>query len=86
MSKSNDIRPERQLIHGRHIDIVGRIQADETGYKGPSSEGATGEGGYGGRSVGTFVDALGVFKGCIGLDAIAESDNGDLEEGLDFWY
>ena len=68
--------------------MVRSVQTDDAGEEGPGAEGAGGEGRYGGERLGgcgcfggggARVDFLGGCEGDVGLDAVEDGDEGDLE-------
>ena len=77
MRKRHAERPERDLVHGRVVDVVCAVQADDGAEGRPGAEGAGAEGSDA-RGRGAGVDLLGAGEGEVGLDAVAERDDGDL--------
>ena len=66
--------PKRDLVHGRVVDVVRAVQADDGAESGPGTEGAGAEG-CDARWGGAGVDLLGAGEGEVGLDAVAEGDD-----------
>lgn len=77
MRKRDAERPKRDLVHGRVVDVVRAVQADDGAEGRPGAEGAGAEGSDA-RGRGAGVDLLGASEGEVGLDAVAEGDDGDL--------
>jgi hypothetical protein len=69
--------PKRDLVHGRVVNVVRAVQADDGAESGPGAEGAGAEGSDA-RGRGAGVDLLGAGEGEVGLDAVAKGDDGDL--------
>lgn len=84
MRPRDSIRAHGELIHGRIIDIVRRVDAHERREQRPGAECAGGErsdvfGDRGGRvNRCGVVDARGKGEGCVGLDGVSNGDYGDL--------
>ena len=77
MRKRDPERPQGDFVHGGVVDVVGAVQADDGAEGRPGAEGAGAERGYA-RGRGAGVDLLGAGEGEVGLDAVAEGDDGDL--------
>jgi hypothetical protein len=74
VSESNPESPQGNLVHGRVVDVVRAVQADDGAESRPGAEGAGAEGrDEGGRGAG--VDLLRAGEGEVGLDAVAEGDD-----------
>jgi len=69
--------PERDFVHGRVVNVVCAVQADDGAERRPGAEGAGAEWSDA-RGGGAGVDLLGADEGEVGLDAVAEGDDGDL--------
>lgn len=77
MRKRDAKSPKRNLINRRVINVVRAVQADNRRESGPGAESASGERrDLGGGGAG--VDLLGAVQGEVGLDGVAEGDDGDL--------
>jgi hypothetical protein len=79
VSESNAKGPEGNLVHGRVVDVVGAVEAD--GAEGRPGAECAGAQGCDERGRGAGVDLLGAGEGEVGLDAVAEGDDGDLSGG-----
>ena len=77
MRKRDAESPKRDLVHRRVFNVVRAVQADNRAESGPGAEGAGAEGSDA-RGRGAGVDLLGAGEGEVGLDAVAEGDDGDL--------
>ena len=80
MSKRNSKSPEGDLVHGRVVNVVGAVEADDgaescPGAEGPGAQGRDERGGSAG------VVLLGAGEREVGLDAVAEGDDRDLLGG-----
>lgn len=75
--KGHAERPEGDLVHGRVVDVVCAVKADDGAEGGPGAEGAGAERSDA-RGRGAGVDLLRAGEGEVGLDAVAEGDDGDL--------
>jgi hypothetical protein len=74
VSESNPKSPQGNLVHGRVVDVVRAVQADDGAESRPGAEGAGAEGrDEGGRGAG--VDLLRAGEGEVGLDTVAEGDD-----------
>lgn len=78
MPKRDRVRPQRKLIYSRVINIVGSIEPDYRGEKGPSAEGTRTERSdgvqrcFGAGEDGTAgVDACRVVKSVVSLETVA---------------
>jgi hypothetical protein len=80
VSESNAKGPEGNLVHGRVVDVVGAVEADDGAEGRPGAE-CAGAQGCDERGRGAGVDLLGAGEGEVGLDAVAEGDDGDLSGG-----
>jgi hypothetical protein len=86
--KRNHIRPNRQLVERRLVDVIRRVEADHACEEGPGAKGARRQPGYvrglldGRVDGGGVVDARGVGEGAVGLDGVKGGDEGDLGEML----
>jgi hypothetical protein len=80
VSKRNPESPEGNLVHGRVVDVVGAVEADDGAEGRPGAE-CAGAQGCDERGRGAGVDLLGAGEGEVGLDAVAEGDDGDLSGG-----
>lgn len=84
MCPRHRITPHGQLIHGRVIDIVRRVQAYQRRKQRPRAKRARRQcrdvlGDYGGRINGRgVVDARGEGQGAVGLDAVSDGYYRDL--------
>lgn len=74
MSKRNSKSPEGDLVHGRVVNVVGAVKADNGAESRPGAE-CAGAQGRDERGGGAGVDLLGAGKGEVGLDAVAEGDD-----------
>ena len=74
MSKRNSKSPEGDLVHGRVVNVVGAVEADDGAESRPGAEG-TGAQGCDERRGSAGVDLLGAGEGEVGLDAVAEGDD-----------
>lgn len=77
MSKSDSESPQGNLVNGRVVDVIGAVEADDGAESRPGAECAGAQGSDEG-GCGTSVDLLGAGEGEVGLDAVAERDDGDL--------
>jgi hypothetical protein len=69
--------PQCDLIHRRVVNVVCAVQSDDGAESRPGAEGAGAERSDARRG-GAGVDLLGAGEGEVGLDAVAEGDDGDL--------
>ena len=69
--------PKRDLVHSRVINMVRAVQSDDGAESRPGAERASAEG-CDARGRGAGVDLLRAGQGEVGLDAVAEGDDGDL--------
>jgi hypothetical protein len=74
VSKRNSKSPEGDLVHGRVVNVVGAVKADNGAESRPGAE-CAGAQGRDERGGGAGVDLLGAGKGEVGLDAVAEGDD-----------
>lgn len=77
MRKRKAESPQRDLVHGRVVNVVCAVQSDDRAQSGPGAECASAERGDA-RGRGAGVDLLGAGEGEVGLDAVAEGDDGYL--------
>jgi hypothetical protein len=77
VSERDPESPERDLVHSRVVDVVSAVEADDGAECRPGAERAGAQGGDEG-GCGAGVDLLGAGEGEVGLDAVAEGDDGDL--------
>ena len=74
VSKRNPESPEGNLVHGRVVNVVGAVEADDGAESRPGAECAGAQRGDE-RGRGASVDLLGAGEGEVGLDAVAEGDD-----------
>lgn len=80
MRKRHAESPQRDLIHRRVVDVVCAVQSYDRAESSPGAEGASAKRGYA-RGSGACVDLLRAGEGEVGLNAVAEGDDGDLVGG-----
>ena len=78
MRKRDAKSPKCDLVHGRVVNVVCAVQSDDGAESGPGAKGAGAEGSDA-RGRGAGVDLLGAGEGEVGLDAVAERDDGNLD-------
>lgn len=78
MPKGEPVRPQRQLIHERIRDVVGRIRTHDGGKEGPGAKRARRERVHGPRGRG--VDARSVGQRQVALQAVDGRNGGDLSK------
>lgn len=78
MSESNTESPQSDLVHGRVVNVVSAVKADDGAEGRPGAEGAGAQRGDA-RGCRASVDLLGAREGEVGLDAVAEGYDGDLD-------
>ena len=76
MRKRHAESPKRDLVHGRVVDVVRAVQADDGAESGPGTEGAAGE--WSDRRRCAVVDALCEAEGAVCLDAVTDGYYGSL--------
>lgn len=76
MPKGEPVRPQRQLIHERIRDVVGRVPTHDGGEEGPGAKRAGRERVH--RPRGRGVDAGSVGQRQVALQAVDGRNGGDL--------
>lgn len=76
--KRNAESPQRDFVHGRVVNVVCAVQSDDRAESRPCAEGAGAERGDA-RRRGAGVDLLRAGEREVGLDAVAERYDGNLE-------
>lgn len=78
MRKRNAESPKRDFVHRRVVNVVCAVESDDRAERRPGAEGAGAER-RDARGRGAGVDLLRAGEGEVGLDTVAEGDDGDLE-------